>query len=116
MSSDRALSRLLTGSGLQPELVDGALVLRVGNAPVPASDGSTAASEDSAIIVTGTQIRGAGPTGSPVLTLDRRAIEQRGPGSAQQMMQEPPQSFRTAGTQRGGNDGGMAVRSRGGAD
>ena len=32
MSPDRALSRLLKGSGLVPELVDGALVLRAGNA------------------------------------------------------------------------------------
>ncbi|MBJ7500008.1 MAG: TonB-dependent receptor [Sphingopyxis sp.] len=93
MSSDRALSLLLTGSGLQPELVDGALVLRVGNAPVPASDGSTEASEDSAIIVTGTRIRGAGPTGSPVLTLDRSEIEKSGTGSVQQLLQALPQSF-----------------------
>ncbi|MGH6632300.1 MAG: secretin and TonB N-terminal domain-containing protein, partial [Sphingopyxis sp.] len=66
MSSDRALSRLLAGSGLVPELVDGTLVLRLGNGAV-ASTSSTDGVDDAAIIVTGSRIRGAGPTGSPVV-------------------------------------------------
>jgi iron complex outermembrane receptor protein len=93
MSPDRALSRLLKGSGLVPELVDGALVLRAGNAAAPASADTTETSEESAIIVTGTRIRGAGPTGSPVLTLDRSEIEKSGMSSAQQLLQALPQAF-----------------------
>ena len=93
MSSDRALSRLLAGSGLSPELVDGTLVLRAGNGAVPASKASTEESGEGAIIVTGTRIRGAGPTGSPVLTLDRGEIEKSGMGSVQQLLQSLPQSF-----------------------
>ncbi len=40
MSSDRALSRLLAGTGLLPELVEGALTLRAGNGAA-ADNGST---------------------------------------------------------------------------
>ena len=92
MSSDRALSRLLAGSGVVPELVDGTLVLRLGNGAV-ASTGSTDDDSNAAIIVTGSRIRGAGPTGSPVVTIDREAIEKSGYGSVQQLLQSLPQAF-----------------------
>lgn len=92
MSSDRALSRLLAGSGLLTELVDGALVLRAGNRAA-ADKGSTENGADSAIVVTGSRIRGAGPTGSPVVTIDREAIEKSGYGTVQQLLQSLPQNF-----------------------
>lgn len=92
MSSDRALSRLLAGSGLLPELVDGALILRAGNGAA-ADDGSTESGADGAIVVTGSRIRGAGPTGSPVVTIDREAIEKSGYGTVQQILQSLPQAF-----------------------
>lgn len=92
MSSDRALSRLLTGSGLVPELVDGALVLRAGNGAA-ADNGSIENGAESAIIVTGSRIRGAGSTGSPVVTIDREAIEKSGYGTVQQILQSLPQAF-----------------------
>ena len=96
LSPDAALSRLLSGTGLIPELVDGTLVLREGNGDV-AANGSTGGSTDniasSEIIVTGSRIRGAGPTGSPVVTLDRQAIEKSGYGSVQQLLQSLPQAF-----------------------
>src|SRR3546814_7467300 len=66
MSSDRALSRLLAGSGLLPEIVDGALILRAGTGDA-VDNGSTESGADGAIVVTGSCIRGAGPTGSPVV-------------------------------------------------
>lgn len=92
MSSDRALSQLLAGSGLLPELVDGALILRAGNGAA-ADNGSTESGADGAIVVTGSRIRGAGPTGSPVVTIDREAIEKSGYGTVQQILQSLPQAF-----------------------
>jgi outer membrane receptor protein involved in Fe transport len=90
MSADAALSRLISRSGLSVELVDGTWVLRAGNGDAEA--GSTEG-EAEAIIVTGTRIRGAGPTGSPVITLGRGDIEKSGAGSVQQLLQSLPQSF-----------------------
>lgn len=91
LSPDAALSRLLTGTGLTIELVEGAWVLRSGNGGA-AETGSTEANVE-AIIVTGSRIRGAGPIGSPVVTIDREAIEKSGYGTVQQMLQSLPQAF-----------------------
>lgn len=105
LAPDIALARLLAGTGLVAEIVDGAFVIRPGNGD--AADRSTDAAEASpeagpetspesipeAIIVTGTRIRGAGPVGSPVVTLDRAAIEKSGMGSVQQLLQALPQAF-----------------------
>lgn len=91
LSPDAALSRLLSGTGLTIELVEGAWVLRAGN-----GDAGEAASTDGAneaIIVTGSRIRGAGPVGSPVITLGRAEIEKSGMGSVQQLLQALPQAF-----------------------
>lgn len=92
MSSDAALTRLLSGTGLSIELVDGALILRAGNGDA-AVNGLTEPGAGDAIIVTGSRIRGAGPTGSPVVTIDREAIEKSGFGTVQQMLQSLPQAF-----------------------
>ncbi|MBL0770021.1 TonB-dependent receptor [Sphingopyxis sp. DHUNG17] len=91
-SDDAALSRLLSGTGLVAELVDGALVIREGN-DVAAEAGSTETSGRDAIVVTGSRIRGAGPVGSPVISIDRKAIEKSGYGTVQQMLQSLPQAF-----------------------
>ncbi|AMG75567.1 TonB-dependent receptor [Sphingopyxis granuli] len=91
LNADAALSRLLSGTGLVAELVDGALVVREGNEGA-AEAGSTDASGE-AIIVTGSRIRGVGPTGSPIVTIDREAIEKSGYGTVQQMLQSLPQAF-----------------------
>src|SRR5690606_23373555 len=85
LSPDEALARLLAGTGLVAERVDNTLVLRVKSAP--------ADDTDAAIIVTGTRIRGTGPIGSPVTTIDRTAIEKSGMNSAQQILQALPQAF-----------------------
>lgn len=95
VTPDVALSRLLSGTGLVAELVDGAFVIRSGNGDAPET-GSTEGSErdgGEAIIVTGSRIRGAGPTGSPVVTLDRETIEKSGYGTVQQLLQSLPQAF-----------------------
>ncbi len=91
LSPDSALSRLLSGTGLTIELVEGAWVLRAGNDDA-AETGSTETSGE-AIIVTGSRIRGAGPVGSPVLSIDRDAIENSGYSTVQQLIQSLPQNF-----------------------
>lgn len=91
LNPDTALSRLLAGTGLNVELVEGAWVLRSGNDGVEVTGSTDTA--DGAILVTGSRIRGAGPTGSPVVTIDRDAIEKSGYGTVQQMLQSLPQAF-----------------------
>ena len=97
MSSDAALTRLLAGSGLNVVLVDGTLVLRAGNGDaaedLSSTDETPETAAGDAIVVTGSRIRGAGPVGSPVLTLDREAIEKSGYGTVQQLLQSLPQNF-----------------------
>ena len=92
MSSDAALTRLLAGTGLSVELVDGTLVLRAGNGDAE-EPGSTETSSSDTIIVTGSRIRGAGPVGSPVVSIDRDAIEKSGFATVQQILQSLPQNF-----------------------
>ncbi len=97
LTADAALSRLLAGTGLIADIVDGAIVVRAGNADGGAPGSTDAGGDDApaneAIVVTGSRIRGAGPTGSPVVTIDREAIEKSGYGSVQQMLQSLPQAF-----------------------
>lgn len=102
LSADAALSRLLAGTGLSAEVVDGALVLRRGNgAAASASTDPDAASatsgavdaDDPAIIVTGTRIRGAGPVGSPVTTIDRETLDRSGRATLADFVQTIPQNF-----------------------
>lgn len=91
LSPDAALARLLAGTGLTIERVEGTWVLRAGNADA-AEPGPTEAPNE-AIVVTGSRIRGAGPVGSPVVTIDRTAIETSGYGTVQQLLQALPQNF-----------------------
>lgn len=91
-NADAALSRLLSGTGLVAELVDGVLVIREGN-DAAAEAGSTETRGGEAIVVTGSRIRGAGPVGSPVVSIDRDAIEKSGYGTVQQLLQSLPQAF-----------------------
>ncbi|WP_332817678.1 TonB-dependent receptor domain-containing protein [Sphingopyxis sp.] len=90
LAADAALSRLLIGTGLSAEIVGGALVLRAGNdAAAPISTDEA----DAAIVVTGTRIRGAGPIGSPVTTIDREALDRSGRTTLSDFLQTIPQNF-----------------------
>ncbi|MDZ3831946.1 MAG: TonB-dependent receptor [Sphingopyxis sp.] len=91
LSPDAALSRLLSGTGLTVELVEGAWVLREGNGDAAVAGSTDGAGE--AIVVTGSRIRGAGPVGSPMTALDRDAIEKSGYSTVQQLIQSLPQNF-----------------------
>ncbi|MEI4507385.1 TonB-dependent receptor [Sphingopyxis sp. CCNWLW253] len=91
LSPDAALTRLLSGTGLIAEVVDGALVIREGNVVADAEGSTETASE--AIVVTGTRIRGTGPVGSPVTIVDREALEQSGRTTLADFIQTIPQNF-----------------------
>lgn len=95
LSADSALSRLLTGTGLVVEVVDGSIVLRAGNGDAQATGSIDAARTPSseAIIVTGTRIRGNGPVGSPVATVDREALDRSGRATISDFIQTLPQNF-----------------------
>lgn len=90
LPADAALDRLLAGTGLVVQVVDGAFVIRPGNADAEA--GQTAAASE-AIIVTGTRIRGAGPVGSPVTTIDRETLDRSGRATLADFIQTIPQNF-----------------------
>ena len=92
LSPDAALSRLLSGTGLVAELVDGTLVLREGNGDALAANASTDPRSD-AIIVTGTRIRGTGPVGSPVTIVDRETLDRSGRATLADFIQTIPQNF-----------------------
>ena len=82
-SPEAALDALLAGSGLQAEPVKGGFVIRRGER-VP--DGETA------IVVTGTLVRGAQPT-SPLIRIGRDEIDRSGATSVEQLLRELPQNF-----------------------
>lgn len=80
------------------------------------------ASSQEEIVVTGTRIRGAGPVGSHVVTVDRLAIEESGLSTTEQLIRTLPQAFGGGFAQhisfQGGNiGGGSGINLRGlGAD
>lgn len=85
-----AVSLLLRGSRLRAVFVGNTLVVQrddtgqEGNAP-PEGEGE--------ILVTGTRIRGSGPVGVPVITVDRKAMAENGFSTTQQIVQSIPQNF-----------------------
>lgn len=91
-----ALNRLLEGSGLRVEEVDGALVvadagsLRVSSAPAQPGEASSDAQQD-VIVVTGTNLRGGQPT-APVVVITRAEIDRTGATSVEQLMRTVPQN------------------------
>ncbi|MGX5711724.1 TonB-dependent receptor plug domain-containing protein [Sphingopyxis terrae subsp. ummariensis] len=91
LTADAALARLLAGTGLVAEPIDGALVIREGNDGT-GERGSTDGRDD-AIIVTGTRIRGGGPVGSPLEVVDRDALDRSGRATLADFIQTIPQNF-----------------------
>lgn len=83
-----ALDRLLIGSGLHAELVDGGFVIRADATAV--AGGNVDSAE---IVVTGTRIRGAAPVGSPVTVVDRTEIDRSGRGTIQGIVETIPSNF-----------------------
>ena len=106
-TAEEALARLIAGSGLVVLPQGDALVLR---AQAGAETVPEPAIGDEPVLITGTRIRGRAPVGTPVTTLDRKAIEESGHASVQQLLRTLPQSFgggpgeTTSGVGRGGAD------------
>ena len=89
LSSSQALDDILSGSGLRADVIGGAFVVRRDATAQTAAP--PAAQTD--ITVTGTRIRGSTPIGSPVLVLDRKAIEDSGRATIADYIQTLPQNF-----------------------
>lgn len=87
-SSDEAVGHLLSGSGLRAVVVGATLVVQRMSDTIGAEEGDAGD-----ILVTGSRIRGHGPVGSSVITIDRAAIEQSGYTTTQQIAQSVPQNF-----------------------
>ncbi len=106
---DEALHALLDGSGLSFDRIGGSFVVR---ASQKAADPQVVSSEQD-ILVTGTRIRGAGPIGSNVVTVDRKEIDRSGYSTTQQLLAAVPQNFGG-----GANEGtvGFSVRNNSGTN
>lgn len=85
-SAQAALAALLSGSGLRVVVVGNTFVVQRSDEPDQDAQGGE-------ILVTGTRIRGRGPVGSEVVTIDRKAIDQSGFSTTQQIVQSIPQNF-----------------------
>lgn len=85
-----ALDRLLVGTGLIAEAVNGAFVIHPGK--VNAKVGETRPGDET-IIVTGTRLRGTGPVGSPVTTVDRETLDRSGRATLADYIRTIPQNF-----------------------
>lgn len=86
-----ALNRLLEGSGLAwTETRPGVIVLRRSDARA-AVEGEAA--ELSEVVVTGTLLRHAGDIASPVVRLDREALDRRGFATVAEALVDLPQNF-----------------------
>ncbi|MGC6331826.1 TonB-dependent receptor domain-containing protein [Rhizorhabdus sp. FW153] len=103
---EQALDHLLDASGLSWHVVGSALIITRATA---AERGGLS----SEIIVTGTRVRGVGPVGSNLIAVDRRAIEQRGYATTEQLVGALPQNF-----SGGANEGtvGFSVRNNANAN
>lgn len=85
-SVEEALDALLEGTGLRVVAIGATLVVQRSDPP-----GQDAPSDH--ILVTGTRIRGRGPVGSQVVTIDRKVMDQSGYATIQQIVGAIPQNF-----------------------
>lgn len=91
----QALAALLVGTGLRFEQTasNGYVVQDPGSPTRAGEAGEVAASELEDVVVTGTNIRGGVPVGSPVLVFTAEDIERSGAQTAAQFMDQLPQNF-----------------------
>lgn len=98
-----ALARLLAGTGIvAQESRPGVIVLRIGviAAPLANAEAEVAATPSllDEVVVTGSHIRGVAPGASPVLVVDRDAIDRRGFATVADTLAALPQNFGGLGT------------------
>jgi outer membrane receptor protein involved in Fe transport len=107
-NAEEAVSRLLSGSGLQVRIVGSDIIIERKNKP---SAQSELQPDQSEIVVTGSRIRGA-PVASPVIRLEQENLRDTGIADVGDAVRRIPQSF--GGGQNPGI--GMNVPSGSGAD
>ena len=89
-----ALDQLLAGSGLAAsETRPGVLVLRRASSASLAGDPGTEVAEVAEVLVTGTLLRSSGSIASPVVVLDRAALDRRGLGTVAEALTDLPQNY-----------------------
>lgn len=103
-----AVTHLLFGTGLYVRMVGLDLVVERDTAPPTQTLQKT--NDGSEIIVTGSRIRGRAPAGAAVTVIDRKAIDQSGYATTEQLLQALPQNF------GGGPNETTAATARGNAD
>ena len=105
-----ALDRLLTGSGLTwSETRPGVIFLRRASTAAQAAEAVTQLDE---VVVTGTLLKSSGDLASPVVVLDREALDRRGFGTVAEALADLPQNYagsatpvvQLAGSDRGGSN------------
>jgi iron complex outermembrane receptor protein len=90
-SADEAVRALLEGSDLAAQFRKDVIIIRGRSEPSgELADPSTVQTD---IVVTGSNIRGVVPAGSPSITISRRDIDRSGFGTTQQILQSLPQVF-----------------------
>lgn len=90
LSPEQAIDRLLAGTGLRAEVIEGAFVIRPFADAVPV--GPEGSVEKGEIVVTGTRIRGA-PIASPIIKLSKENILAQGNATLAEAVRTIPQNF-----------------------
>ena len=88
---EEAVAALLRDSALEAVRANRGMAVRKMRPPGSSQTEKTV--EDSDIVVTGTQIRGAPPAGARVVAIDRADIDRSGYATTQQIVQSLPQNF-----------------------
>lgn len=105
-----ALNTLLRGSGLSwSQTRPGVIFLRRGEGGAQAAEGAVLLDE---VVVTGTLLKSSGDLASPVVMLDRDALDRRGFGTVAEALTDLPQNYagsatpvvQLAGSDRGGSN------------
>jgi iron complex outermembrane receptor protein len=108
-SIKEAITRLLAGTNLIADYKDGGYIIRGRSVPEGATSLDPTASKDTAIIVTGTRIRGSKPA-SPVIIATRDEIVRRGFSDLGQYIRDLPQNY------NGGQNPGIVGSAQGGSE
>ncbi|MBL8268147.1 TonB-dependent receptor [Steroidobacter sp.] len=112
LTTDEALRRLLSGTTLSYQFVDAhTVVLKA----LPAETSDTNSEFDRSlltdeVVVTGTNIKGVAPAGSPVIVIDQETIRRSGYSSTEQLLQSLPQNVRS-GSEGATADGELSAGS-----
>ena len=107
-SSSDALNRLLAGTDLTWSRTDAGVIVLRREARAKSADAATVVDD---VIVTGTLLRSSGDLASPVVILDRDALDRRGFGTVAETLASLPQNYAGSATplvQAAGSDVGAS--------